>query len=278
MNSSYQLDPYEILQVDYNASLDDIRNAFKKLVLLNHPDKGGNSQYFNIIKSAYSYIYKKKKQELLLHNKHNNNIENIVNERKSDNFTNKHKESLIINPKNFSINKFNTIYSKFRIDDPNDFGYGDEMDKSSEIRDEISNLNNNNNNNFKKQDIIIYQEPNPISSLKNNYKELGQSKINNFTNKCNNNFNFTDYKEAYSENNINSNNINVRTTNFKNVDDLLHHRSKISYKLSPEEEYKIKLKNIELKKNEEKRLWRLQQQDNTIFDKYQQLQNLIHFK
>ncbi len=57
-----ELDPYEILEVDYDASLTTIREAFKKLVLKHHPDRGGNPQHFHIIKGAYSYIFKELKK------------------------------------------------------------------------------------------------------------------------------------------------------------------------------------------------------------------------
>ena len=35
-------DPYKILDVKYNASLDEIKSNFKKLALLYHPDKNIN--------------------------------------------------------------------------------------------------------------------------------------------------------------------------------------------------------------------------------------------
>ena len=66
MKKQIELDPYEILQVNYDASLNEIREAFKKLVLIHHPDRGGNPRSFQIIKGSYSYIYQElKKQEKL---------------------------------------------------------------------------------------------------------------------------------------------------------------------------------------------------------------------
>ena len=48
-DSQVELDPYEVLGVDYEAELPEIREAFKKLVLKHHPDRGGNARSFQLI-------------------------------------------------------------------------------------------------------------------------------------------------------------------------------------------------------------------------------------
>ena len=37
---------YELLGVDKNASMDDIKKSFRKLALKNHPDRGGDKEKF----------------------------------------------------------------------------------------------------------------------------------------------------------------------------------------------------------------------------------------
>ena len=52
-------DPYSILGVFKNASLQDIRTAYKKLAVKHHPDKGGDAELFKKIDGAYKELTKK---------------------------------------------------------------------------------------------------------------------------------------------------------------------------------------------------------------------------
>ena len=60
---SNTMDPYKVLGVPYDADIQQIREQFKKLVLKAHPDRGGNQKVFQLIKNAYSYLYKYKTNE-----------------------------------------------------------------------------------------------------------------------------------------------------------------------------------------------------------------------
>ena len=48
--------PYNCLDISQLASQDEIRKAYKKLILINHPDKGGNAEKFNKIHEAYEML------------------------------------------------------------------------------------------------------------------------------------------------------------------------------------------------------------------------------
>ena len=47
---------YEILEVKQNASSADIKAAYKKMVALVHPDKGGSAMLFRLVQTAYEVL------------------------------------------------------------------------------------------------------------------------------------------------------------------------------------------------------------------------------
>ena len=55
---------YDILELNNSASPDDIKKAYKRLVLIHHPDKGGDSAVFQTIQSAYETLKEPEKRGL----------------------------------------------------------------------------------------------------------------------------------------------------------------------------------------------------------------------
>lgn len=50
------MDPYQILGIKRGASLDEAKKAYRKLASIHHPDKGGDTQRFQEIQTAYDSI------------------------------------------------------------------------------------------------------------------------------------------------------------------------------------------------------------------------------
>jgi len=50
------IDPYKLLGLTVKDKRDDVRNAFKSLSLLCHPDKGGRREDMEVLYIAYKYI------------------------------------------------------------------------------------------------------------------------------------------------------------------------------------------------------------------------------
>jgi len=59
-NSKY----YELLGVEKTATYDEIRKAFRKLALKNHPDRGGDKDKFQEINNAYEVLSDKEKRDI----------------------------------------------------------------------------------------------------------------------------------------------------------------------------------------------------------------------
>ncbi len=54
--SAKKRDYYEVLGVSKTASPDEIKQAFRKLALQHHPDRGGDPEKFKEINEAYQIL------------------------------------------------------------------------------------------------------------------------------------------------------------------------------------------------------------------------------
>lgn len=295
MSSSQELDPYEILQVDYDADMKQIRNNFKYLILQHHPDKGGDPRYFQIIKQAYAYVYNQKKEEIKLNQRENMTHQQYITKRQSsDPYSNptqqinhhpadryNRNDVTLLNPGNFDVNNFNTMYKNNRLEDVNDDGYGNIMDKSTNSREEVDQLSKHNNvRQFNKQEIVIYEEPEPICNMKQQYQELGVDKISDYGNKSmGRNIQYTDYMNAYSEKDqITSNTANVRNKEYKTVGQLQAERNSISYEMNDSDKRKQRLREKEELRKEQRRKYRLNQNDDQTFEQFDRMKRFISYK
>jgi len=66
-------DPYEILKVHPSAKLEEIKKAYRKLVKIHHPDKGGDSAVMLEVNSAWETL-KKKHKDLNLNKVNNSKV------------------------------------------------------------------------------------------------------------------------------------------------------------------------------------------------------------
>ncbi|SVB37101.1 uncharacterized protein METZ01_LOCUS189955 [marine metagenome] len=283
-----ELDPYEILEVDYDASLTTIREAFKKLVLKHHPDRGGNPQHFHIIKGAYSYIFKELKKQENLRQREEQTYDEYEEQRNNqiiedrEEIETEEKFQPIVSSKNFNVDNFNNLYSRYRVESVTDHGYGTTMMNRTQTRLKDDALQNNKVKEFEKRKLIIYEEPESMMST-HNFNNLGGDKPNDYTSGFNINdtkkkISFTDYMRAHSEcEQISSNTANVRNTEFKSVDDLIQTRGNISHVMSKEDLQKQKLREKKKLYEEKMRRLRLHQKEEEIEKKFNARKAFIRY-
>lgn len=277
-NKYLKLNPYDILNVPYDAELPIIREQFKKLILKTHPDRGGDAASFQLVKQAYMYLYNYKKKQIEQLKKEQRTFSKYTVNRdlQSESITHEMNKTqhnnLNIDPKKkFNKKKFNQLFTKFKIDDADDRGYT--ILKSTTDREEIK--LEYNKDKIKKQQVAIIDVPEPIVIGSKNYKEFGKEYIDNFSKKhSGGDQNFTDYQEAYTQYDLEKMG-NVRTKEYKNVKNVVKQRSNINYKMNEYEKINYDLRIAEEKEMEEKRRFIHNQQDQEYEKKFKEMQNYI---
>jgi curved DNA-binding protein CbpA len=113
MNENF-IDYYKVLNIDIEASSTEIKNSYLKLAKKHHPDhseKGGNSNLFQLICTAYECLYnkdKRKEYDLLY-------LKRSFNELKDDNlikFKGEFNEFVTTNVKPLNKDKIDEIFSE----------------------------------------------------------------------------------------------------------------------------------------------------------------------
>ena len=278
------VDPYKLLKLPKNFTEDQLKNAYRKLVLITHPDRpNGSNEKFQIVTKAYMTLleeYKTRqsdKQFIQLRDEAQQYMEN----------QNRYQSKNIKMSDKFDVNMFNKIYDENRLHEATDDGYEQWMKssqynsddiKKNEVFSEKFNLNvfnsvfeNETMNDAK--DMVVYKEPEAMNSGGNNCVTLGQDRINNFSGTSNNGNMYTDYKEAFTTTRlINPNSVN--RANYKNIDDVKMARSKIE-KFTEDEIYEQEMKKKLKEKEENDRQYRLKQNDQKHFNNYSKIHNMM---
>lgn len=271
-----ELDPYKVLGISYDADLKQIRDNFKKLVLINHPDRGGNARNFEIIKNAYSYLYKYKIDQQKQLQKEQRTFDKYTNSRNFQTESlDREFSKMKINPndKNLDKNKFNKLFELHKISDADDRGYQSKRSNKRLDYDEIQRRNENKKQ--EKLEIQVYEEPEPIELTTDNYKRLGVKYVKDFSqNVGKQGSNYCDFQKAYTEFDT-QNMTNHREKNYKSVDDYKRQRANQNFSISPEQALKIKVKKKQELAMEEKRRFYVSRQDKKIEKKFKSFQNYI---
>lgn len=272
--------PFRILHLDYNATEDDVKKAYRKFSLKYHPDRPeGNAKKFMMVSQAYIYLMQKIKemQGNHGHNDLRNNakkyFEEMEEKRKVHKASKAEIEDLIedqmeISEKNFDQDKFNKIFEKNRMPTQYDKGYGNGWEDETHEENVVMNhkftldLFNQTFNEVKAKKLEKFKgnqvmkidapEPQLLSNLA--YEELGQDSIEDFTSGVRENMNFVDYKAAYTKANVLEYDEKYNRGDYKNLDSLVRARDTQSFTISNEDRDWIQRQDQYEKQREQKRI------------------------
>ena len=278
-------DPYLILGLESNAPLKEVRAVFKQLVLRHHPDKGGDAVYFDIITKAYQCILNQHREKTKYQDKINQPVRHEQYNPEMDGTMG--MESLDVNPKNFCRDKFNRIFEEVRVRNQlQDRGYGEEDFEAEDLgslepRGKIGQDEFNRRFSLHKQkytqDVIVHKDPEPLYNPRksalagNNFFELGQEEISDYSSSMSNGLEGTDYKKAYGKESKLIEPEMVKPKQYRNISQLEQERSNLDYKMNADQERLVRIREDELAEQERRRLERLQRYDSEVERNYQQI-------
>ncbi len=200
-------------------------------------------------------------------------ISDFISSKKNDNAGN---DEIDVNQNNFDINKFNTLFEKYRTEDDNDKGYGDLLKKGKSDDDDDDSFTDFFNNKNMSKDVFNAhfdnikkkkgnQKNDPLlpdafdSSSNVNCAQIGNA--NNFSNSGK----YTDIKQAYYEDNmlIDPNSVKTRK-DYRKLQELENERSRLSYDVDPETKRIYDQYERDLQKQEDERVNYLKNRDDAV--------------
>jgi curved DNA-binding protein CbpA len=247
------LDPYEVLGVSHNSSWDDIKKAYKSMLIKTHPDKMGSAKYFMMVHEAYSDLQSqfkgKAKESNAPSEKQTYKVENVMSPQKM---------------KNFSADKFNKFFDKNRINLTDPYGtngYREHMSDRLNYQEDIS-VAKYNKVYIPTKQIVKYEEPEYLQSSKlvESVYHLGVDNVEDYSGGGG-----TDIMKAYC-NHVGDHIDTVKK--FKNVKELNEYRSNQNLEISEEEIKQRQKLDAQMHKLEQLRLNTVKKNDSKINEKY----------
>ena len=270
----------ELFKLPDNFSWNQLKDSYKKLAIQNHPDKGGDPDFFNFITQEFQ------KLAIQIKNRNSNKSHFDLKQNYKDN-TNQFNNISKPADNSFST-KFNTIFDQNKfVDEDIEFGYGNIMQPSSKVREDINitnvfgkstvssqTFNNTFNTKVKPStNIIKYKEPEALPSCtKIIHSEIGNKTTDYSGKTSSNNLSYTDFKVAFTE---------VRTPDdinrkeFKTVKEYQQYSDRKLKKGMTEKELLFKKKQEIIEdKREKERLSRIAERDKKLEEYYEKISRL----
>jgi len=272
----------KLFKLPENYSWTQLKNSYKKLAIQNHPDKGGDTDFFNYITEQFQKLA----IEIKNRDSNKSHFDLKQNHKETNSLSNRFGISQVAND-TFS-SKFNKTFDENKfVDEDIEFGYGSMMDPSSKVREDI-NINNVfgkstvSSEKFNKTfdtkvkpstNVIKYKEPEALPSCsKIIHSEIGNKTTDYSGKTSSSSLSYTDFKVAFTEERT-PNDINRKQ--FKNVKEYQQYSDRKLKKGMTEKEILFKKKEETLQdKREKERLSRIEDRDKKLAEYYEKISRL----
>lgn len=280
----------QVFQLPANYDMAKLKSAYKKLALKYHPDKpGGDKDKFELITKYYFLLIENLKKLESEGNGYSELKASSANATNAANGFDKPATAAEMQhaKDNFNLKKFNAMFERYKMYDPNEEGYNDWLkDESSSktpappVFSKKFNLDvfNSTFDNYK-QDvnhssssaITEYSEPQALVSCHGvGFTEIATFEKTQFDKyqEAKNDLAYSDLKSAYTNGNlIDPNSVNYKQ--YKNIDELERERSNISFEMSAADRQRLAIQKEKDEQMEYMRRERLAQRDNLIGQTFQ---------
>ena len=281
----------EVLGLEEEVALTEItlKKAYKVAALRAHPDKGGSEKDFEAVTRAHAYL-----GEILLRIKGGRAKEGKVEapEALKDTREGASKEwemvqPVRLNPKKLDMNAFNQMFEQTRIPDPEEDGYGDWL-KGSEATAAGPKFGGKFNRDVFNQAFeeearsrarggqeLAHRQPEALTLAPNAGVELGRTGGGGFTAAANANLKFTDLRNAYTSDNMITNQVADVRVETRSFDQFSASRKQAPAPLSNQELAGVQAAEAAAAAREEQRRLRAAQEDSLGAQYFERMKRLV---
>jgi curved DNA-binding protein CbpA len=277
----------QVLGLEEEVALteESLKKAYKRVALKAHPDKGGSEEDFEAITRAHAYL-----GEILLRIKGGRAKEGKMEapEALRDTREGASKEwemvqPVRLNPKKLDMNAFNQMFEQTRIPDPEEDGYGDWLkgaDGPAAGQKFGGKFNRDVFNKAFEEEArargrTAHSEPEALTLAPNSGTELGRAGGGGFTAAANANLKFTDLRNAYTSDNMITNQVSDVNVESRSFDQFSASRKKAPTPLTNQELAGIQAAEAAAAKREEQRRLRAAQEDSLGSQYFERMKRLV---
>jgi curved DNA-binding protein CbpA len=277
------LNPYDVLGVRKNFEFEELKESYRRVAKLVHPDKGGSDHLFQMVTECFrtlAHEYKMRTSDRP-HHELKREAQQYYDRNPAMNQPPAHVSGRMprATDENF-MDRFNRAFDENKLEDDNDIGYGSMMAPSSKNRDDIDIPRifrkfeaNTFNKTFDKmtvdasKEVVVYREPEALPLAKKmQYTELGGDRPDDFSSTAEGterrNLQYTDFKKAHTTTRLFDPRAVQQRKDYKNIEQYEAARAQTLKAPETQEEIAWRLQKERAQEEaEQRRLARLQERD-----------------